>query len=175
LFDPEVCEALNPVPVIVIVVPGGPLAGDTLVTTGGGTVNTTSPPWLETPATVTTTLPVPAGSGTPAVIRLSDQVLTVAGHPAICRVDEPCVAPNPLPFTVTGVRTGPLTGEIDVTKGLGTVNKTSWLLAMLLTTTFTGPVVVPDGIVATIWLSDHVVIVVGVAPLKVIELEPFAA
>jgi hypothetical protein len=129
---------------------------------------------LLTPATVTTIAPVEAGRGTVAVIWLSFQVLVVAVNPPICRLLEaPFGDPNPLPFTVIGEPTGPLTGETDVTRGPGTVNKTSRLLVILLTTTFTGPVVVPDGIVATICVSFHVVIVVGVAPLKVIELEPF--
>src|SRR6266481_1281438 len=87
LVDPDVCVGRNPVPVTVICVPAAPLAGETLVTCGGGTVNTTFPGLL-IPDTVTKTVPVDAGKGTVATIWLSDQLVAVAVIPPICNVLE---------------------------------------------------------------------------------------
>ena len=58
--------------------------------------------------------------------------------------------------------------------GLGKLNSMSWLLATPFTVTFTAPVVVPEAIVATIWVSLQL-FTVAVVPLKTIELEPLVA
>ena len=60
------CCDPKPVPVMVTFVPGAPLADETLVSTGG-LVTVNGAPELETPLTVTTTLPVKAPVGTRTV------------------------------------------------------------------------------------------------------------
>jgi hypothetical protein len=91
--------APNPVPAICICAPSGPLVGDTLVTTGLGTVKSTSP-LLETPLTVTFTGPVVGLEATVAVICVSLQAVVVAVLPFTVRVLDPFVAWKPDPVTV---------------------------------------------------------------------------
>src|SRR5438128_12569046 len=144
-----------------------------LVTWGAGMVKTTLV-LLPTPPSVTFTGPLVAAEGTVATICASLQLFTVALVPLKVTVLVPCVSPKPLPLICTWVPTGPLVGDKLATIGLGKLNSTSWLLATPLTVTFTAPVVVPEAIVATIWVSLQL-FTVAVVPLKAIVLQPCVA
>src|SRR6202040_1026969 len=83
----------------------------------------------------------------------------------------PCVAPNPLPVTVTEVPTGAAVGERVAIFGAGTSVKFTPALATPETVTTTFPVVAPAGTGTTIFVAAQLVVVPGV-PLKVTVLVP---
>src|SRR5690348_12023186 len=96
-------------------------------------------------------------------ICVSLHVLTVSGTPLNEIELDPRVAWKPEPFTVTCVPTTPLVGETLVTCGPGTLKSTLVLLPTPPTVTCTAPVVAVEGTVATICVSDQLVMVVAVA------------
>jgi len=94
------------VPVIVTEVPLGPEIGFSFVIVGVTTKVTV----LETPATVTTKLPVAAPAGTETLMVVSLQLVGFRVAPLRVTVLLPCVPPKPIPPIVTGVPIGPKIG-----------------------------------------------------------------
>jgi hypothetical protein len=112
------------VPVIVTGVPAVPLVGAKVVIFGT-TVKFT--PLLATLATVTTTFPVVAPVGTGTTMPVALQLVGVAAVPLNVTVLVPCVAPKPVPATVTDEPTIPPVGEtlvIEMTGALGQLRDT---------------------------------------------------
>lgn len=103
-------------PVIVKVAPTSPEFGDTLVMTGEG-LTVKLLPLLDTPPTLTTTLPevAPVGTWTDRVVELQETQVT--GVPLNVTVLAPCDAPKPLPIITTNVPTGPVCGVITAMLG----------------------------------------------------------
>jgi len=98
------------VPVIVTGVLTAPEVGERLVIPGvASTVNEV--PLLDTPLTVTTTLPVVAPVGTFVAIEVLLQLVTVAAVPLNFTVLVPCVVPKFVPVIVTVAPTAPEVGE----------------------------------------------------------------
>ena len=113
------CCDPKPVPVMVTLAPGAPLVGETLVSTGG-LVTVNGAPELETPLTVTTTLPVKAPVGTRTVRLVSLQYgMAVALTPPKETVLEPWAAPKLLPLMVIAVPGGAEVGHMLVIVGEG--------------------------------------------------------
>ena len=112
--------------------PIGPELGDKPAMFGvGSTVNVT--PLLETPLTVTTTLPVLAPLGTKATTDVVPQLVGVAAAPLKVMVLVPCGEPKFVPVIVTEVPTAPELGESMVIFGVGrTVKATPLLLTPLV-------------------------------------------
>ena len=134
------------VPLIVTLVPTGPLVGVMLVTVGGlTTVNALG--LVAVPSDVVTfTGPVVAPVGTVACIAVADVTVKLALTP----LNITAVAPLKfVPLIVTLVPTGPLVGVTLVIVGAGTTVK---LLALVAVppdvVTLTGPVVAVAGTVA---------------------------
>jgi hypothetical protein len=75
---------------------------------------------LDSPPTVTTTLPVVAPAGTGTTMLDADHDVGVAVVPLNVTVLLPLLAPKLLPLIVTAVATGPLVGDKLVSIG-GTV------------------------------------------------------
>jgi hypothetical protein len=93
------------VPLMVTVVPSGPLDGDD--ETAATSVSET--PLLARPPTVTTTLPVPVDRfGTAKVMLLLLQLLAEIVKPFQLNKLVPCVAPKFAPLTVIVAGTGPV-------------------------------------------------------------------
>ena len=96
-------------PVIVTGIPTGPEAGLKLVMLGVKTVNATL--LLDTPPTVTTTIPVVAPDGTVATMLVALQlVASPAETPPNVTALEPCDVPKFVPVIVTEAPTGPAAG-----------------------------------------------------------------
>jgi hypothetical protein len=95
------------IPTILTKVPGSPVEGDRLVIVGVGKTVNDEPP-LETPFTVTTTLPVVALVGTTATIDVALQLVIVAVVPL--NVTVPTVVPKFVPMIVTEEPTTPEVG-----------------------------------------------------------------
>jgi hypothetical protein len=106
VLDP--CVAPKLLPVMVTPEPTRPEVGATL-SIFGLTVNVD--PLLFWPLTLTTTGPLEAPAGTGTTIVVLVQLVGVALVPLKVTVLVPCVAPKPLPATVTDVPTGPTFGE----------------------------------------------------------------
>jgi hypothetical protein len=156
------------VPEIVTEVPTAPDAGERLVMVGvSNTVNDT--PALDTPPTVTTTLPVLAPLGTGVTMLVALQLLGVAGVPLKVTVLVPWVDPKFNPAIVTEMPTGPDVGERLLM--LGEMVNVTPLLGAPLTVTTTGPVVAPLGTGATMLDALQLLGVAGV-PLKVTVFVP---
>lgn len=112
------CEAPKLVPVIVTGVPTSPAVGFRLPMLGaGGTVKAT--PLLDTPPTVTTTLPLLAPAGTGATMLVELQVVGVAGVPLNVTLLLPCEVPKLVPEMVTGVPTAAEVGFRLLMTGVG--------------------------------------------------------
>lgn len=159
-------------PLIVTTVPIVPELGDNPLTLGGGTVTVNAAPLLATAATVTTTEPVVAPTGTVAVMPASLQFVAVAAVPLNATVLVPWLEPKFDPLMVTAVPTGPDAGDKLVIEG-GTVTvKLTPLLAKPPTVTTTEPVVAPTGTVAVILAALQLVTVAAV-PLKATVLVPW--
>jgi hypothetical protein len=127
---------------------------------------------LETPFTVTTTLPVVAPAGTGARIVVAFQLVGVALTPLKVTVLVPWVTPKPVPVIVTEVPGSPAIG-LRVAMAGATV-KMMPLLAMPPTVTTTLPVVAPAGTGTTMLVGLQLVGVAAV-PLNVIVLVPWLA
>jgi len=163
------CVVPKFVPVIVTEAPTAPEVGERLLIVGvvASTVNVG--PVIDTPLTVTTTVPVVAPVGTGTTIEVLAQLVIVAAVPLNFTV--PAVVPMFVPVIVTEVPTAPEVGERLVTVGVAsTVNEVP-LLDTPLTTTTTLPVVAPVGTFVTIDVLLHVVIVAAV-PLNFTVLVP---
>jgi hypothetical protein len=99
-------------------------------------------PLLDTPPTVTVTLPVPAPVGTAATIDVAPQlVIVVAATPLKATV--PGVVPNPRPLIVTLVPTGPNTGLRAVMTAATTMLSGWDALRLLASVTCTVKLLVP--------------------------------
>src|SRR5260221_112715 len=98
VLDP--CDVPKFAPAIVIDIPTAPEVGDKLENFGVATTVKVTPA-LDTLDTVTTTFPVvaPVGTGTTMLVAL--QLVGVAVVPLNLIVLVPCVAPKPVPLTVT--------------------------------------------------------------------------
>jgi hypothetical protein len=161
------------VPVIVTVVPVGPLVGDSdAIVAVGTTVNDT--PLLATPPTVTVTVPVVAPLGTDAVMLVADHDDVVAVTPLNFTVLVPFVAPKFAPAIVTDAPTAPLVGDNELTVGVAVIVNVTPLLATPPTVTVTLPVVAPLGTAAAMAVADHDE-VVAVTPLNFTTLVPWVA
>ena len=108
--------APNVVPAMVTDVPTQPVAGVSVVNTGGG-INVNINPLLASPPTVTTTFPVVAPAGTGTTMLVADHDVGVALVPLNVTVLVPFVAPKFVPAIVTAVPTGPVDGVSDVSVG----------------------------------------------------------
>lgn len=159
------------VPVIVTGVATVPEVGFRLVITGAGKTTEKLAPLLETPPTVTTTLPVVAPVGTGTTMPVALQLVGVAVVPLNVIVLEPCVEPKFAPVTVTEVPAFPDAGLKLMIPGPDPTTKTFPLLANPPTVTTTIPVVPPVGTGATRLVALQLVGVAAV-PLKVTVLEP---
>ena len=140
----------------------------------GATVKGT--PLLACPATVTTTSPVVAPSGTAATMVVALQALTTPAEvPLKATVLLPCDPPKFVPVTVTDVPTGPKLGLTLVMLGpdAPTVKATP-LLATPPTVTKIFPVVAPVGTGATMLVALQLVGDAAV-PLNVTVLVPCVA
>jgi hypothetical protein len=141
-------------------------AGDPITVNGN--------PLLGPPAVVvTTTFPVAAPPGTTATIDVAVQlVMAVATAPLKVTVLLPGLDPKLEPAIVTGVPTGPLTGDKLVIDVGGFTMKLAPPPgpAAVVTTTF--PVVAPPGTTATIDPAVQLVMVVATVPLYVTLLAP---
>ncbi len=140
LFCTSFCtNALNPTPPPIEIVGA---MGMTLTEIG---VNVNCNPLLAIPATVKTTLPVVAPTGTRTTMALTFQLVGVAIVPLNETVLVPCADPKFVPEIVTIVLGEPEAGLRPVMTGVGrTVNPTP-LLATPPTVTVTFPVAAPLG------------------------------
>src|SRR5262249_8675884 len=151
-------------------VPTAPLVGDNeVIVAAGTTVNAL--PLLDTPLTVTVTLPVVAPAGTGATMLVADQFVGVAAVPLNFTVLVPWLAPQFVPVIVTTALTAPVVGFNDVIVAVGTTVNELPLLATPPTVTVTLPVVAPAGTGTTMLVADQLVGVAAV-PLKLTELVP---
>lgn len=98
-------------------VPTGPLVGDKLVMFGATAKLT---PLLDSPPTVTTTLPVVAAPGTGTTMLVAFQLEGVAVIPLKVTVLDPWEEPKLAPVIVTEVPTGPEVGDRPVMLGITT-------------------------------------------------------
>jgi len=159
----------KPPPLICTEAPAPPDVGFRLVIIGAG-VTAKFTPLLAMPATITTTFPVEAPTGTNTEMLVGVQRLGDAATPL--NVTVPKVGPKFNPVIVTCSPTGPDVGLKLVMVGVGrTVNPTP-LLATPLTVTTTFPVVVPDGTVATMFVALQLPAIPAETPPNVTVLDP---
>jgi len=148
---------VKPVPVMVTVAPGAPLAGVKLVIVGGAPVTLKLPLLVAVPlGVVTVTGPLVALAGTVALIWVSEATPNVAAVP----LNATAVAPvKPVPLIVTAVPGGPLDGVNPVIVGGGPVTVKLLLLVAvpLVVVTVIGPVLAPAGTVVLICVSEATV------------------
>src|SRR5260221_200028 len=105
------CVVPKFVPVIVTGAPTAPDAGDKLVMLGAATT-VNEGPLLDTPLTVTTTLPVVALVGTVATIDVAPQLAIVVAVVVLnFTVLVPWVVPKFVPVIVTDAPTAPVVGD----------------------------------------------------------------
>src|SRR2546427_10803030 len=163
------------VPLIVTLVPTGPLVGEKLAIVGGTT--TVNPRVLGPvpPAVVTLTGPVVAPAGTAVWTAVSDDTV----KPALTPLNATAVVPMRfVPLMVTAVPTGPLAGErLAMVGGLSTVNVFALVAVPPGVVTLSGPVAAPAGTAVWIALSEETVKLAltplnatAVAPLKLLPL-----
>jgi hypothetical protein len=125
---------------------------------------------LDTPFTLTTTLPVAAPLGTVTTMLVALQLVAVAAVPLNVTVLVPGLDPKLAPAIVTTVPTGPEIGERLVIEGVGITVKSTGLLATPPTVTTTLPVVAPLGTVTPMLVALQLVTVAAV-PLNVTVLD----
>src|SRR5439155_19507361 len=136
------------VPLIVTLVPTGPLPGMELVVVGG-LITVKLPALLAVPPGVVTLIgPLVAPAGTVAVIAVAEPTVKLALVP----LNSTAVAPLKLvPLIVTLVPTGPLPGvKLVIVGGLITVKLAALLAVPSEVVTLIGPLVAPAGTVAVI-------------------------
>jgi hypothetical protein len=157
--------ALKWVPVIVTIVPTGPLVGDMLVIVGAGTNVKLLPLVPVKPLAVTVIGPVDALAGTVAVNEVALAAVTVPATPLNLTLFAASVAPKFVPVRVTEVPAGPLEGVKPVIAGV-----TLKLLLLVpvnpLAFTAIAPVVTPAGAV-TVSEVELAAVTVAATPLKV--------
>lgn len=147
---------VKPVPLIVTVVPTGPLFGENDEIVGGVGVTVKLLALVAVPPGVVTVMaPVEAPEGTVAVIWVLEFTVKVALVPANLTLDAPVKF---VPVIVTDVPTGPLAGENDEIAGTpdGVTSKLDALVPVPSggLTTEIGPSVAPVGTVAVICVSE---------------------
>jgi hypothetical protein len=157
------------VPLIVTLVPTGPLVGAKLAIVGAGT--TVNAPLLVAvpPGVVTLSGPVVAPAGTAVWIAVSDATVKLAVVP----LNATDVAPVKLvPLIVTLVPTGPLVGAKLVIAGGGTTVNAPLLVAVPEgVVTLSRPVVAPAGTVAWIAVAE-VTVKLALVPLNATDVAP---
>jgi hypothetical protein len=165
---------VNALPVIVTLVPTGPLVGENDVICGGGAALTTkSVALVAVPAGVVTLIgPVCAPFGTVAVILVGESTVKAAD----LLLNFTSVAPvKPVPLIVTTVPASPNVGENDVIVGgaPAVTVKLSGLEESVPSGVVTtiGPVVAVEGTVVEI-LSDELTVKFAKTPLNVTEVAP---
>lgn len=129
---------------------------------------------LDTPPTVTTTLPLVAPLGTTAVMLFALQLVAVANVPLNRTVLAPWLAPKLLPAIVTGIPTGPEIGERLVIEGVGITVKFTPLLGTPPTVATTFPLVAPLGTITPMLLTLQLTTEAAV-PLNVTVLDHWLA
>ena len=135
---PEGRVAPKPAPVIVAVVPTGPIAGARPLTDRDSiTVNDAL--LLEKLSSTTVTEPLVALAGTVAVTLASLQAVTVAAIPLKSTWLPLALGPKPEPLNVTVPPMGAAGGAKLVITGLIAVNVVTGTLAIEFTVTLTGP------------------------------------
>jgi hypothetical protein len=163
-------------PLIVTLVPTGPLAGEKLEIVGGGTTVNEAPLLALPPGVVTPSVPLVAPAGTVAWIAVAE----VTEKLALTPLNVTAVAPlRFVPLIVTLAPTGPLVGEKLVIVGGGgtTVNEALLLALPPGVVTPSVPLVAPAGTVAWIDVAEVTekpaltpLNVTAVAPLKFVPL-----
>lgn len=134
----------------------------------GTVISVNGTPLLGPPAVVTTMFPVAVPAGTVQTMVVLLQELAVASIPLNVTVEEPWVAPNPVPLIVMVVPTIATFGETELIAGMAgpvTVKFTPFD-ALLDTVTTTFPVVAPVGTEQITCVDDQDV-QVAVVPLNV--------
>jgi hypothetical protein len=140
---------------------------------GPGEVTVKSTPLLETPETVTTTLPLVAPLGTGITMLVAVQPVAVPAEiPLKVTVLEPWLPPKLVPAIVTEVPMGPDVGLRPVMLGAGITVKVTPLLGTPPTVTTTGPVVAPAGTGTMMLVGLQFETVVAGVPLNVTVLDP---
>jgi hypothetical protein len=158
------------VPLIVMVVPTGPLAGVKLVIVGGLTTVKLLPLVAVPPGVVTLSGPVVAPAGTVAWIAVADVTVKLAAVP----LNVTDVAPVKfVPLIVTFVPSGPLAGVKPEIVGplVATVKLFALVAVPAEVVTLSGPVVALVGTVAWIAVAD-VTVKLAAAPLNVTDVAP---
>jgi hypothetical protein len=164
------------VPLIVTVVPMGPLVGENDEIVGLAAVVTVNLESLVSvpPGVVTEIRPVAAPAGTVAVIFEAETRVNEAVVPANLTDVAPA---KPLPLIVTVVPTGPLVGENEEMFGSTNTVKSEPLVAVPSAVTLIGPVVAPEGTVAVIFVPESTLNAAvvplnftAVVPLKLVPL-----
>lgn len=164
-------------PLIVTEVPGPPLAGEKLVSVGGGRAVTVNDEALvAVPEGVVTVIgPVVAVAGTVAVICVEETTVNVV---ALVPLNATAAAPFKLvPLIVTEAPTAPLLGEKPVSVGAGgggtvTVNDVALVAVPTGVVTVIGPVVAAAGTVAVICVAETSANVAAL-PLNATAVAPF--
>src|SRR6266480_2841072 len=166
---------LKLVPLIVTLVPTGPLLGVKLVIVGG-LITVKLLALLAVPSGVVTLIgPLVAPAGTVVVIAVAELTVKLALVP----LNSTAVAPVKLvPLMVTLVPTGPLLGvKLEIVGGLMTVKLAALLAVPSEVVTLIGPLVAPAGTVAVIAVAEPTVKLAltllnstAVAPLKLVPL-----
>jgi len=160
---------VNFVPLIVTVVPTGPLVGAKLAIAGGLTTVNELPLVAVPPGVVTVSVPVVAPAGTVAWMEVSELTVKVAPTPLKATALAPV---NFVPLIVTLVPTGPLVGaKLAIAGGLSTVNELELVAVPPGVVTLTGPLVAPAGTAVWIALSE-VTEKVALTPLNATAVAP---
>src|SRR6266480_1315455 len=155
------------VPLIVTLVPTGPLPGVKLVIVGG-LITVKLPALLAVPPGVVTLIgPLVAPAGTVVVIAVAELTVKLA----LTLLNSTAVAPLKLvPLIVTLVPTGPLPGvKLVIVGGLITVKLAALLAVPPGVVTLIGPLVAPAGTVAVIAVAE-LTVKLALAPLKLVPL-----
>src|SRR5437016_7677977 len=160
---------LKLVPLIVTLVPTGPVVGERPAMVGALTTVNELALVAVPPGVVTLTGPVVAPAGTVARIAVSEVTVKVALTP----LNDTDVAPLKfVPLIVTLVPTGPLVGvKLAIVGGLTTVNELALVAVPPRVVTLSGPVVAPAGTVARIAVSE-VTVKVALTPLNDTDVAP---
>jgi hypothetical protein len=158
---------VNPVPVMVTMVPTWPEDGEKLPMVGV-TLNVLELV-ADPPDVVTVIFPVLAPLGTVALTLLSELTVKVVAltPPKVTFV----VCVRPVPLIVTTVPIGPLVGEMLLIVGV-TLNCRMLFRLPLGRVTVTVPVLAPVGTIAVKYVSDETVKVVALTPLKETAVVP---
>src|SRR5206468_562465 len=160
---------VKPVPVIVTLVPTGPLVGEKLVIVGALTTVNELELVAVPPGAVTLRGPEVAPAGTVAWIAVAEVTVKLALVP----LNATAVAPVKLvPLIVTLVPTGPLVGEkLAIVGALTTVNEPVLVAVPAGVVTLSGPEVAPAGTVARMVVSE-VTVKVALTPLNATAVAP---